>query len=133
MGRFAAAVLLLCKSLVWICPAYCLDAAPSLTTQTSGVQAGSGHQHHQPDYVQTEPADGSVAPVLTSERCADCAPVERAALTARGRFSSNVLAYTIPPGTGHIWHPMPLHATPQSSFIRQPDTSPPPGIAPLRI
>lgn len=133
MSRLAATALLLCKCLVWTCPAYCFEAAPRLTTEAESVQPSSGHEHHHSDAGPAAPTAGSVAAALTGEHCADCAPMERAVLTARAGFSSNLVARTIPPGTGHIGQPLTIDTTPPSTIIGHPGASPPPGISPLRI
>jgi hypothetical protein len=131
-SRILVAAFFLCQSIAWTCPAYCATVREQ--SERSETQPASGLEHHHSHHDSAKSADhpGAAVPSLTGMQCNDCGVAAPAFLVrASGPFSVNPVpdaelatpAGMSPSIVGNI--------TFASSHL--PDSSPPPGILPLRI
>jgi hypothetical protein len=131
---FSVAAFVLCQTIVWTCPAYC--SAMAAQSDQNDTRPSSGHEHHHSGHDTATAAHHQESSAdtasLTGIHCGDCGVAAPALLM---RTSESFSARSVADAE---------LATPAESLLRvvgvlnfassHPlDTSPPPGISPLRI
>ena len=133
-SRFLVAAFFLCQSIAWTCPAYC--STLSAQSERQEIQTAVGHEHHHSGGDGTSAGGRSETQIpsasLTGMHCKNCgvaAPTILVRASEPLSVSPVVDAELATPAAkqARVVNAIHFASTPP------PDTSPPPGIFPLRI
>lgn len=133
--RFSMAVFVLCQTVIWTCPPYC-STLPVQSERKESSQPLSGHEHHHSSHDTTSAPDhrehSAATALLTGVHCDGCGVAEPTLLV---RSSASFSARPVADAGLATPANMRLHIVDVIHFASShpPDTSPPPGISPLRI
>ena len=133
VSRIAATVVLTCQCIVWACPMLCSTSQHHAATDALTAM-NDGHAHHHSETrtnaIGTAAEYSSIVEVrLIAGHCEDCVRDETTGLSASSnRFPSSETSLVSRPRDSLVV----LGAAPRAA-PHAVDTSPPSGIAPLRI